>query len=67
MLAYGKIHRGKIYIYEKGEIYAGRFKRNVNRMFKGFDFKPLTFELDQGDLAAEFCNARNEIMRTSFI
>ena len=67
MIAYGKIHRGKIYIYEKGEIYVGRFKQKVNRMFRGFDNKPLTYELNQGDLANEFCNARNEIMRTSFI
>jgi hypothetical protein len=67
MLAYGKIHRGKIYIYEKGELYIGRVKRNVNRMFKGFDNKPLTFELNQGELAAEFCEARNEIMKTDFI
>ena len=65
LIAYAKKKNGLYYIYEKGLEWEGRFKKKVNRMFKALDFKPLTF--DDAESANDWCNARNDIMRTDFV
>jgi len=65
LIAYAKEKNGKYYIYEKGKTYVGMIEKNVNRMFKALDFKPLTF--DDPESANDWCNARNEIMDVDFV
>ena len=65
LIAYGKKIGDTIYIYEKGTTYIGMEERKVNRMFKDLNNDPLTFDDEQS--ACDWCNARNDIMGTSFI
>jgi len=61
LICYIKEKNGISYIYEKGIIYKSMVKVKVNRMFRALDFKPLTFP--NKELALQFCNDRNSIMK----
>ena len=59
MFYYCKEKNGLYYVYERGGIYIKNQITKVNRMFKGYDFKPVRFPNKRG--CVDFCNTKNEI------